>query len=57
VLEDVLVDEMTLIPVVLGQGGVVVSYAGPDLALGLVDLKRVMIQVYGPSGAPQYGAA
>lgn len=55
-----LVDEMTLItvPVVVGQGARLFPDAGPDLALDLVesrvDSKGVTIQVYRPTGRPQY---
>jgi dihydrofolate reductase len=56
-----LVDEMTLliVPVVLGQGTRLFPDAGPDIALDLVDSradsKGVTIQVYRPTGRPQYG--
>jgi dihydrofolate reductase len=55
-----LVDELTLliVPVVLGQGARLFPDAGPDIALDLVesraDSKGVTIQVYRPSGRPQY---
>jgi dihydrofolate reductase len=55
-----LVDEMQLIivPVVLGQGRRLFPDAGPDIAFDLVDSrtdsKGVMIQVYRPTGRPQY---
>ena len=58
-----LVDEMTLliVPVVLGQGARLFPDAGPDIALELVDSradsKGVTIQVYRPSGRPQYAPA
>jgi dihydrofolate reductase len=59
-LENELVDEMTLlvIPVILGQGTRLFPTAGPDIALDLVesrtDSKGVTIQVYQPTGRPQY---
>ena len=55
-----LVDELTLLvcPVVLGQGTRLFPDTGPDIALELVESrstpKGVMIQVYRPSGRPQY---
>jgi dihydrofolate reductase len=55
-----LVDEIQLIivPVVLGQGARLFPDAGPDIALDLVDSrtdsKGVTIQVYRPTGRPQY---
>jgi dihydrofolate reductase len=58
-----LVDEMTLltVPVVLGQGSRLFPDAGPDIALDLVesrtDSKGVTIQVYRPSGRPEYRPA
>jgi dihydrofolate reductase len=57
-----LVDEIQLIivPVVLGQGARLFPDAGPDIALDLVesrvDSKGVTIQVYRPTGRPQYAA-
>jgi dihydrofolate reductase len=57
-----LVDEMTLIvvPVILGQGARLFPDTGPDIALDLVgsrvDSKGVSIQVFRPSGRPQYPA-
>jgi dihydrofolate reductase len=60
-LENDLVDEMNLliVPVVLGQGTRLFPDAGPDIALDLVDSradsKGVTIQVYRPTGRPQYG--
>ena len=57
------VDEMNLliIPVVLGQGTRLFPDAGPDIALQLVDSradsKGVTIQVYRPTGRPQYRTA
>ena len=59
-LENNLVDELTLltVPVVLGQGKRLFPDAGPDIALDLVDSradsKGVTIQVYRPTGRPQY---
>src|ERR671932_1451022 len=58
-----LADEITLLtyPVVVGQGTRLFPDAGPDTALELVDSratpKGVTIQVYRPSGRPQYAAA
>lgn len=55
-----LVDEMTLlvVPVILGQGARSFPDDGPDVALDLVesrsDSKGVVIQVYRPTGRPQY---
>jgi dihydrofolate reductase len=55
-----LVDEMILlvVPVVLGQGARLFPRSGPDIALEVVesrtDSKGVAIQVYRPSGRPQY---
>jgi dihydrofolate reductase len=55
-----LVDEIILLtyPVVVGQGTRLFPDTGPDTALDLVDsratLKGVAIQVYRPSGRPQY---
>jgi dihydrofolate reductase len=62
-LENDLVDEITLliVPVVLGQGTRQFPDAGPDTALNLVDStadsKGVTIQVYRPTGRPQYATA
>ena len=59
-LDNDLVDEMNLliVPVVLGQGTRLFPEAGPDIALDLVDSradsKGVTIQVYRPTGRPQY---
>jgi dihydrofolate reductase len=59
-LENELVDEITLFvcPVVVGQGTRLFPDAGPDIALDLVDSrafpKGITIQVYRPSGRPQY---
>ena len=58
-----LVDEMNLIvcPVVLGQGTRLFPDTGPDLALDLMESrstpKGVTIQVYRPTGRPQYETA
>jgi dihydrofolate reductase len=58
-----LVDEITLLvcPVVVGQGTRLFPATGPDVALDLVDSrstpKGVMIQVYRPTGRPQYETA
>lgn len=58
-----LVDEITLLtyPVVLGQGTRLFPDTGPDTALELIDSRStpsgVMIQVYRPSGRPEYAAA
>jgi len=62
-LERDLVDEMNLliVPVILGQGTRLFPDAGPDTALALVDSHAspsgVTIQVYRPTGRPQYGTA
>jgi dihydrofolate reductase len=62
-LENDLVDEINLliIPVVLGQGTRLFPDAGSDIALELInsraDSKGVMIQVYRPTGRPQYPPA
>ena len=59
-LDHDLVDEIQLlvIPVVLGQGARLFPDTGPDIALDLVDSrvdsKGVTIQVYRPTGRPQY---
>jgi len=59
-LENQLVDELTLLtyPLVLGQGTRLFPDTGPDTALDLVDSRAttsgVTIQVYRPSGRPQY---
>jgi dihydrofolate reductase len=61
-LDHDLVDEIQLIivPVVLGQGTRLFPDAGPDIALDLVesrvDSKGVTIQIYRPTGRPQYPA-
>jgi dihydrofolate reductase len=58
-----LVDEITLLtyPVVIGQGTRLFPDTGPDAALELVDSRStpigVTIQVYRPSGRPQYATA
>ena len=62
-LENDLVDEMNLliVPVVVGQGTRLFPDTGPDIALDLVDSraipKGVTIQVYRPTGRPQYATA
>jgi dihydrofolate reductase len=62
-LDDQLVDEITLLtyPVVVGQGTRLFPDTGPDIALELVDSRAtpsgVTIQVYRPSGRPQYAPA
>jgi dihydrofolate reductase len=62
-LENDLVDELTLlvVPVVLGQGARLFPEAGPDIALDLIgsraDSRGVVIQVYRPTGRPQYAPA
>jgi dihydrofolate reductase len=56
-------DELTLltVPVIVGQGTRLFPDTGPDTALDLVDSratpKGVTIQVYRPTGRPQYGTA
>jgi dihydrofolate reductase len=58
-----LVDEINLltVPVVVGQGTRLFPDTGPDIALDLVDSrstpKGVTIQVYRPTGRPQYATA
>jgi dihydrofolate reductase len=58
-----LVDEIALLtyPVVVGQGRRLFPATGPDTALELVDARAtpsgVTIQVYRPSGRPQYATA
>jgi len=62
-LDKQLVDEITLFvcPVVIGQGTRLFPDTGPDEALDLVDSratpKGVTIQVYRPTGRPQYATA
>jgi dihydrofolate reductase len=62
-LDHELVDEITLltVPVVLGQGTRLFADAGLDTALDLVESrstpKGVTIQVYRPTGRPQYDTA
>jgi dihydrofolate reductase len=62
-LEHQLVDELTLltVPVVVGQGTRLFPATGPDVALDLVASrstpKGVTIQVYRPTGRPQYATA
>jgi dihydrofolate reductase len=62
-LDNHLVDEITLLtyPVVLGQGTRLFPATGPDTALELVDSRAtpsgVTIQVYRPTGRPQYATA
>lgn len=58
-----LVDELTLLicPVVIGQGTRLFPDTGRDIALDLVDSRATTggatIQVYRPSGRPEYGTA
>ncbi|TCO22320.1 dihydrofolate reductase [Kribbella steppae] len=58
-----LVDEIILLayPVVVGQGARLFPATGPDTALDLVDSRAtpegITIQVYRPSGRPQYATA
>src|SRR5688572_16182542 len=58
-----LVDEITLLiyPVVVGQGTRLFPATGPDTALELVDPRStpsgLTIQVYRPTGRPEYAAA
>ena len=62
-LDNQLVDEITLLtyPVVIGQGTRLFPDAGPDAALDLVESRPtssgVTIQVYRPTGRPQYATA
>src|SRR5918993_3190320 len=62
-LDNQLVDEMNLFvcPVILGQGTRLFPDTGPDVALDLVDSrstpKGITIQVYRPTGRPQYASA
>ncbi|MFL6075458.1 MAG: dihydrofolate reductase family protein [Mycobacteriales bacterium] len=59
-LDNDLVDEMNLliVPVVVGQGGRLFPETGPDFALDLLASracpKGITIQVYRPTGRPQY---
>jgi riboflavin biosynthesis pyrimidine reductase len=58
-----LVDEIILLtyPVVIGEGTRLFPDTGPDIALDLVDSrvtrKGVTIEVYQPTGRPQYATA
>jgi dihydrofolate reductase len=60
-LDNDLVDEMNLLifPVVVGQGTRLFPDTGPDMALDLVESratpKGLTIQIYRPTGRPQYG--
>ena len=62
-LDNHLVDEIILLtyPVVVGQGTRLFPDTGPDIALELVDSRAtpsgVTIQVYRPTGRPQYATA
>jgi dihydrofolate reductase len=62
-LDNDLVDEINLLtyPVVIGQGMRLFPDAGPDTALELVDSratpKGLTLQVYRPTGRPQYATA
>jgi dihydrofolate reductase len=62
-LDNHLVDEITLLtyPVVVGQDTRLFPATGPDIALELVDSRAtasgVTIQVYRPTGRPQYATA
>jgi dihydrofolate reductase len=62
-LEHQLVEELTLLvcPVILGQGRRLFPDSGPDIALDLVasrsTAKGVTLQVYRPTGRPQYATA
>jgi dihydrofolate reductase len=62
-LDHHLVDELTLLtyPVVVGQGTRLFPDTGPDTALKLADSRStasgVTIQVYRPTGRPQYAMA
>ncbi len=62
-VENELVDEMALLtyPLVVGQGTRLFPETGPDLALDLVETrafpKGVTLQVYLPTGRPQYARA
>ncbi|WP_261984470.1 dihydrofolate reductase family protein [Rhodococcus sp. WS3] len=58
-----LVDEITLLiyPLIIGQGTRLFPESGPDIALDLVDSrvtsKGVTIQVYRPTGRPEYATS
>jgi dihydrofolate reductase len=62
-LDNQLVDEITLLtyPVIIGQGTRLFPDTGPDAALDLVESrstpKGLTIQVYRPTGRPQYETA
>jgi len=62
-LDNHLVDEITLLtyPVVVGQGTRLFPDTGPDTALKLVESRPtpsgVTIQIYRPTGRPQYATA
>jgi dihydrofolate reductase len=62
-VDNQLVDEITLLtyPVVVGQGTRLFPATGPDTALELIDSRAtpigVTIQVYRPTGRPQYATA
>ena len=62
-LDNQLVDEITLltVPVVVGQGTRLFRDSGPDVALELVGSRAtpsgMTIQVYRPTGRPQYATA
>ena len=62
-LDNDLVDEMNLIivPVVVGQGTRLFPDSGPDIALDLVDSrafpKGIILQIYRPTGRPEYATA
>jgi dihydrofolate reductase len=62
-LDNDLVDEINLLtfPVVVGQGTRLFPDTGPDRALELVESRAtprgVTVQVYRPTGRPQYGTA
>ncbi|MEV4753860.1 dihydrofolate reductase family protein [Micromonospora sp. NPDC049559] len=62
-LENDLVDEMNLliVPVVVGQGARLFPETGPDIALDLIDSRAfprgITLQVYRPTGRPQYATA
>jgi dihydrofolate reductase len=62
-LDNDLVDELILLtyPVVIGQGTRLFPATGPDVALDLVESlsspKGITVQVYRPTGRPQYATA